>query len=132
MTEFKENFNKRECDPRIIVRACMFYYKELDMHLKNVKHLSQEMIKYYADRLLEATLFLEKYASQIYEGLTEEEKKILELAEAKRNEHLYTDSAGYPLSPKDINAINTCIDSSNDRYDKIHTQSEERVNNLEK
>lgn len=128
MTEFKEDFNKREVDPRIIIRSCMFYYNQLDKHLKNVIHLSQETIKYYTERILEATLFLEEYANQIYDELSEEEKEILKLAETKRNERLYTDSAGSPLSPKDINAIKTCIDTSNNRYTKIHEEAEDRTN----
>ena len=130
MTNFKEDFHKREIDPRIIIRACMFYYKELDNHLKNVKHLSQEQIKYYADHLLESTLFLEQYASQIYDSLSDQEKAILDLAETKRNENLYKNKSGEPVTVAAEKEITNCINAANERYDRIHKESEDRVNNL--
>ena len=126
--EFKQDFHKRECDPRLIIRACQYYYRQLDMHLKNVQHLSQETIKFYVDRLLEATMFLENYANQIYEDLSDEEKNILNIEEIKRNMHLYEDSAGKPLKPQAVHDVDTCIETANKRYEKIREDAKERLN----
>lgn len=130
MTQFNDSYNAREKDPRIMVRAAMFYYQQLDLHLKNVQHLSQETIKYYTDRLLEITLFLEEFANKIYEDLSDEERHILEMAEEKRNENLYVKPNG-SVDERSVEYIRTLIKSATERYDGIRKEAEEKINKPE-
>ena len=126
MTEYKQDFNTREQDPRIMIRAAMFYYQQLDSHLKNTTHLSQETIKFYVDRLLEITLYLEDLANQIYEGLSDEERAILELAEKKRNENLYIKTDG-SKDERAIEHIRSVIEASTKRYNEIREEAKSKL-----
>lgn len=128
MTDFKEDFNTREVDPRLMIRAAVFYYEQLDKHIKNVQHLSEETIKYYVERLLEITLHLEDFANQIYDNLSDEERAILKFAEQQRNKGLYLKENGEPLSKDSIDAINRVIDASTKRYEAIREKAQGKLN----
>ena len=126
MTEFKETFNTREFDPRIMIRACMFYLREFDLHIRNVEHLHTNTIKFYADRLLESILTIEDYANMIYQDIPEDEKSTLEMKEKKRNEELYNSGMVYD---KGIEQVNDLIKAQAERYGKIRSEVKDQLKN---
>lgn len=128
MTEYKIDFKKREFNPHTIVRACFFFYHQLDNHLKNVHHLSKETLKYYVDRLLEATLLLEDYSNQLYESLDSEEKDSLESLEEIRNSTLYKDKVGNDLSKNERDTIDKFLESYRMHYERLREESKARFN----
>ena len=117
-----------EVDITILCKAALTYYNALQMHLKGTHPLSQETIKYYVDSLLEITLNLEDLSKDIYDSLSDEEKKALELAEMKRNEFLYTDCIGKPRPQKDMQTIKACIDASSAHYDEVREEAKSKIN----
>jgi accessory colonization factor AcfC len=73
-------------------------------------------------------MFLENYANKIYEDLSDEEKKILNIEEVKRNIHLYEDTSGRPLKPQAEHDVDVCIETANKRYKKIREEAKARIN----
>jgi hypothetical protein len=120
--------NSDEPDFKILIRAALTYYKQIDDHIKGVKSLSQESIDYYIERLLEITLMLESIADEVYDKLDENTKAILDKAEITRNLHLFSDVNGKPLAPKDQQTIQNCIDASAAHYDQVREDAKAKIN----
>lgn len=120
--------NPDEIDVRLLIRAALSYYKQLDNHIKGVKVLPQETVKFIADRVLEITLTLEDIANEIYENLTPEEKAILEFAEVERNKFLYMKTNGEPNSDKSMEYIKALKDASTAHYNQVREIANEKLN----
>ena len=124
MTEFKENFHKREFDPRLLIRACQYYIRRLDYHIRNLDHLSQEEIKYSCDRLFEGIFILEEYSNLIYEDIPEDEKMTLERKEIERNKDLYLPGM---IQTKGIEYIRNLIAAYTKRSEDNRKTARERI-----
>ena len=117
-----------EVDLKSICRAANVYFKILQNHCLGVIQLSEDTIKFMTERLLEQVLILEEVSNKVYEDLSDEAKELLSKQEQLRNNSVFFDSRGNPLKNCDHEAIQTCIDNTQARYDSIREKAENRLN----
>ena len=128
MTEFKQDFNSRERDPRLWIRTFFIYLKRLDNHIKNTELISKDTLEYTIDRMLELTFNLYEYSKLIYEDIDEDELKKLDEQDARRIAERYLDSAGKYCGKRDAQTIDSCIEASTKRYSDIRQRALEKIN----
>lgn len=115
-------------DPNILLRAAAFFYSKINKHVNDTEHISKETIKYYIDRILEITLALDDYANDVYDDLSDEEKKSLEQYDIDRNKYLFERHDGRVIG-KGADELIKFLKNTEIRYRNIRQKAESRVNN---
>jgi len=119
---------KDELDIGALIKVAQSYYKFLREHIEGNVYLSQDMIKYLVNHILEICLIIEERAKDVYDQLDEEIKDALVKKEEERNKYLFNDEEGYRRDERAIENINNLLEAQEKRYREVRDKTNEKVN----
>ena len=119
---------KDELDIGALIKVAQSYYKFLREHIEGNVYLSQDMIKYLVNHILEICLIIEDRAKDVYDQLDEEIKDALVKKEEERNKYLFNDEEGYRRDERAIENINNLLEAQEKRYREVRDKTNEKVN----
>ena len=119
---------KDELDIGALIKVAQSYYKFLREHIEGNVYLSQDMIKYLVNHILEICLIIEERAKDVYDQLDEEIKDALVNTEEDRHKYLFNDEEGYRRDERAIENINNLLEAQEKRYREVRDKTNEKVN----